>query len=399
MLFDYVFERIPNASVCRIVCAVDLLLSVLNVGCLAHFYKSLDNKRLEELDCHLLRQTALVDLKAGTYNDNGTAGVVNTLTQEVLTEATLLTAKHLGEGLERTVGGACYGLAALAVIDERVYCLLQHSLFVSDDDLGSADLHQLLKTVVTADNATVKLVKVGGCKASTVQLYHRTDFGRKYGDSIQDHPIQMVARLTEGLNDLESLNHTRFLLTGCSVELFLKGFCQLFNIDALQEFLNCLGTHAGAELAAVKLAVFNILLFGKHQTLLEGGVTGIEDNVLCKIEHLLQGLGRHIQNQRHTRRNCLEIPDVRNRRCQLDVSHTFATNLFGCYVNAALFALDNLFAVRVLILTAHTSAIFAGTENTLAEQSTDLCLERSIVDGLGLVNLTVRPLTDHIRRR
>ena len=81
------------------------------------------------------------------------------------------------------------------------------------------------------------------------------------------------------------------------------------------------------------------------------------------------------------------------------MSHTLTAHLFGGYVNAALFALDNFLAVRVLILSAHTSAIFAGTENTLAEQSADLCLERSIVDGLGLIDLAVRPLTDHIRRR
>ena len=32
------------------------------------------------------------------YDDNGTAGVVNTLTQEVLTETALLTFQHIGKG-------------------------------------------------------------------------------------------------------------------------------------------------------------------------------------------------------------------------------------------------------------------------------------------------------------
>ena len=52
--------------------------------------KALHNKRLKELQCHFLRQAALVHFQLRANNDNGTAGIVNTLTEQVLTEAALL---------------------------------------------------------------------------------------------------------------------------------------------------------------------------------------------------------------------------------------------------------------------------------------------------------------------
>ena len=76
--------------------------------------------------------------------------------------------------------GPVNGLAASAVVDERVYCFLEHTLFVADDDVGRVKLHQSLKTVVTVDNTSVKVVEVGSRKSAAVKLYHRTDFRRNY---------------------------------------------------------------------------------------------------------------------------------------------------------------------------------------------------------------------------
>jgi hypothetical protein len=91
MFFDNVFKCIPYVRMNTL----DLLLRVLDVGSLAHFYKSLDYEGLEELESHLARKSALIDLELRTYNDNRTAGIVDTLTEKVLTETTLLTAEHL----------------------------------------------------------------------------------------------------------------------------------------------------------------------------------------------------------------------------------------------------------------------------------------------------------------
>ena len=53
-------------------------------------YKSWATKYMQ-FNCHLLGETALVNLKFGSYHDNGTSGVVYTLTEKVLTETSALT--------------------------------------------------------------------------------------------------------------------------------------------------------------------------------------------------------------------------------------------------------------------------------------------------------------------
>ena len=56
-----------------------------------------DNEWLIELCCHKLWQTTFAHVKFWTYNDNGTCRIVNTLTEEVLTEATSLTLQRVRE--------------------------------------------------------------------------------------------------------------------------------------------------------------------------------------------------------------------------------------------------------------------------------------------------------------
>src|SRR6185436_350453 len=51
---------------------------------------------LEQLERHLLRQTALMQLQLGSHNDHRTAGVVDALAQQVLSKATLLTFQRSG---------------------------------------------------------------------------------------------------------------------------------------------------------------------------------------------------------------------------------------------------------------------------------------------------------------
>ena len=54
-----------------------------------------DDKRLVELCCHQFRQTALAHLQLWANNDNRTCRIVNTLTEQVLTETSLLTLQRV----------------------------------------------------------------------------------------------------------------------------------------------------------------------------------------------------------------------------------------------------------------------------------------------------------------
>ncbi len=55
------------------------------------------DERLEQLQCHLLGQAALVQLERRAGHDHGTTGVVHALAQQVLTETTLFTLDHVSQ--------------------------------------------------------------------------------------------------------------------------------------------------------------------------------------------------------------------------------------------------------------------------------------------------------------
>ena len=291
-----------------------LLLCVLDVRCLLSLYKALHNERLEELKRHLFRKSALINLELGSNDDNRTSRIVDTLTEEVLTEASLLTAKHLGERLERTVARSRYGLAASAVIYQGVDSLLKHSFLVADNDIGRSHLEQILQTVVSADNAAVKIVQVGCRKASAVELYHRTDIRRNYRDNVQYHPLGTVAGLTECLDYLKALADAQLLLSRCARELCAKVGRELVEIKYRlgEQLLDSLCAHADAESVLVLFVVGFILALGQQLIADKRGITGIYYYIGCEVKHLFECAKRYIEQQTHTRGDRSEIPDVRD---------------------------------------------------------------------------------------
>ena len=91
--------------------------------------KTLDDKRLEQLQRHLFGQAALVELELRADYDNGTAGVIHALAQEVLAETPLLAAQQVADSdFKRAVARSRHGAAAAAVINQCVHSLLQHAL-------------------------------------------------------------------------------------------------------------------------------------------------------------------------------------------------------------------------------------------------------------------------------
>ena len=69
MILDNDFKCIPNLRMYLF----NHLSCRLNVACLFCFNKALHNEGLEKLKCHFLRETALIELKLRTDNDNRTA--------------------------------------------------------------------------------------------------------------------------------------------------------------------------------------------------------------------------------------------------------------------------------------------------------------------------------------
>ena len=140
VLLNNHFKRVPNfggGTLYHFSCR----LNICNSLC---FNKAFHNKGLEKLQRHFFRNAALVHFKLRTYNYNRTSRIVNTFTEQVLTETSLFTFQHIRKGFKRAVVGACYRLAASAVINKCVHCLLQHTLFIADYYIRRAQLKQSL---------------------------------------------------------------------------------------------------------------------------------------------------------------------------------------------------------------------------------------------------------------
>ena len=190
------------------VLADDLLEDVPHLGALVlhHLLRALDggdvplllelvvDERLEQLEGHDLRQAALVELQLRADDDHRAAGVVHALAEQVLAEPALLALQHVGERLQRPLVRAGDGLAAAAVVEQRVHRLLQHPLLVADDDVRGVELLQPLQPVVPVDDPAVQVVEVRGREPAAVQRHQRAQVGRDDRDDVEHHPLRAGCR-------------------------------------------------------------------------------------------------------------------------------------------------------------------------------------------------------------
>ena len=96
-----------------------------------------------------------MQLELWANHDHGASGVVNSLAEQVLAEATLLPLEHVAERLQAVVAGAGDGTPSSAVINEGVDRLLEHALLVAHDDLWRAEFNEALEAVVAVDHASI----------------------------------------------------------------------------------------------------------------------------------------------------------------------------------------------------------------------------------------------------
>ncbi len=173
---------------------------------MAVFFQLGVNERLKQFQSHLLGKTALVQLKFWAHHNNGTTRVIDALTQQVLTETTLLTFKHIGQGFQRTLVSTRDSPATTSVIEQRIYSFLKHALFVTHDNIGRTQLHQALQTVITVDDATIQIVQIRRCKTPTIQRHQRTQIRRNNRNQIQNHPFWAGTAFCKRFNQLQALN-------------------------------------------------------------------------------------------------------------------------------------------------------------------------------------------------
>ena len=155
-----------------------------------------------------------MQLELGTDDDDRAAGIIDALAEQVLAEAALLALQHVGERLQRALVGAGDDAAAPAVVEQRVDRLLQHALFVADDDVRRAQFDQPLQAIVAVDDAAVEVVQIRGREAAAVERHERTQIRRNHRNFLEDHPFRLIAGMDEGLDDLEALGELLRLQLG-----------------------------------------------------------------------------------------------------------------------------------------------------------------------------------------
>src|SRR6266850_7191512 len=188
MLANHFLENVPNHRLL----ALNHLARLFDSRRMALLLELVINERLEELERHLLRQAALVQLQLRTDNDHRTSGIIDALAEQVLTKASLFAFERSTQGLERTIVHTAQHAAATAIVEQSIDRFLKHALFVAHDHFRRAQLHQLLQAVVAIDNAAIEIVKVRRCETSTIERHERSKLRWHHRDDVENHPLGPV---------------------------------------------------------------------------------------------------------------------------------------------------------------------------------------------------------------
>ena len=117
------------------------------------------------------------------------------------------------------------------------------------------------------------------------------------------------------------------------------------------------------------------------------------DHVGREVDDLLEVLRRQVEQVAQAAGHTLEVPDVGDRGGQTNVAHALAAHLGPRHLHATAFTNDALEA-HTLVLAAVALPVPGGAEDLFAEQAVFLRLERAVVDGLGLLDFSERPILD-----
>ena len=405
MAFHDVLQDIPYDGLL----AVDDLLGALDSLHDTALDELAYDEGLVELGCHIFGDTALVHLQFGAYDDDRAGRVVDTLAEQILTEAALLALERVAQRLEGAVGVALDCRRLARVVEQRVDGLLQHTLLVAENHVGGLDLDETLQTVVADDDAAVEVVEVRCGESAAVE---GTQLRGDDGHGLEYHPLGLVAvaRCAEALDHLQALECLGLaLLAAVLVGLVAQRVRQLVEVDVLEQVIDGLGAHLGDKLVGIvvleALVVLGqlvedveVLFLGEEvETLHSLGHAGVDDDIALVVDHRVELLGGKTEQITYLVGQRAEVPDVCDGHDELDVAHALATHFFLGDFDTAAVTHDALVA-DALVLAAVALVVLDRTEDALAEEAVALGLVCAVVDGLGLEHLAARLFQDFLRR-
>src|SRR6185437_2579482 len=377
VILDHFFEDVPHDGILLL----HQLFGLFNCRAMAALLQPVIDERLKQLERHLFRQATLMQLQVGTDHDNGTAGIVDALAEQVLPEAALLAFQRIGERLQRAVVSAAQYTAAASVVEQRIHRFLQHALFIAHNDIGSVQLHQLFQPVVAVDYAAIEIVEVGSGETAAIEGHQRAQLRRNDRNDIEDHPLRFVTGFPEALGDAKTLCVFQLLLRGSlGLHLLANHLAERFNIHALQQLFHALGAHHRDELAGEFLIELALALVADYLAHVEPGrFTGIDNDVGFVIEDALQFAQGDIEQIADTAGKSFEEPDVRTGARQFDMAQALAAHSGKRNFNTTLVANDAA-VLHPLIFAAQTLPISHWAEDASAKQAVALRLEGAVVN-------------------
>ena len=375
------------------------LLGCLDGGRQAASLELSEDKGLEELKGHFLRQTALVQLEGRPHHDNGAARVIDALPEQVLTETTLLTLDHIRKGLQRPLVRTGNSTTATTVIQQRIHRFLEHALLVAHDDVRRAEIKQALQTVIPVDHPAIQIVQIRGREAAAVQGHEGPKVRGQHRQHIHHHPLGLVPRTLEGLHELQALGQLLDLGFGVRLrDLFPKNIDLLVQVQLGQQLKDRLCAHFRHKIVAVLLERLVILLVAEQLANFQIRSAVVDHHEGLEVEHALDIPKGHIEKQANPGRQGLQEPDVRDGAGQLDVAHALPAHLGQGHFHATLFA-NHAAMLQALVLPAEALVVLDGPENAGAEKAVALRLEGPVVDGFRLLHFPEGPGTNHFRGR
>src|SRR5581483_49120 len=216
----------------------------------------------------------------------------------------------------------------------------------------------------------------------------------------EDHPLRLVARREERLDQLQALGELlRLEFGGGFRDLLTQIRRHLLKIERLEHLADRFrADHGGEAVLAEFVLRLQILVFGQQLTVLQRGEARLQHNVIFEIENALEVLQRHVEQQTDAARQRLQEPDMRDRRGQFDMAHALAPHAAERDLDRALLA-DDALVLHALVLAAQALVVLDRAEDARTEQAVAFRLERAVVDGLRLFDLAVGPGQNLFRAR
>ena len=153
VFLDDFFENAPNICVG----AFDFSFRRFNRR-VAVCGKAFHDERFKQFECHFFRQAALMKFQFRSDDDNRTSGIIDTFTQKVLAETSLLAFQHIAQRFQSAISRTGYRMTSAPVVDKCIDRFLQHSFFVADNNFRCLQPDKFFQSVVAIDDAAIQII-------------------------------------------------------------------------------------------------------------------------------------------------------------------------------------------------------------------------------------------------